>query len=329
LSDWNSEKGDQFYIHGRDEYSSNQVIELLDKDTTAKALIFYGREHLTTFKTRKLQTSQEQGYFMAYYLAEYYNYKGGFYLLDQLSILNPWISNIYRNSTKNYAIENAIFDRIAIPKELYPSAMDASLILFDKEVKPRQISQIWSKNIIDCILNNINKFGNLKNDFQRGIINSWLFYLMTISGSKIEDINFNDSAAVNNVIVKFKEWGTSYNKNLADEIINQSIIQNKIQLLDTSQYPMSSRYEIDLLNMLGSKIWQTSSASSHIRAELYNKFIQQYSQPIIIENLINLLWVATSEEKIRAIEYLKEETGLNYEAAKEWTEWWRGSDYCN
>jgi hypothetical protein len=151
---------------------------------------------------------------------------------------------------------------------------------------------------------------------------------MTISGSKVEDINFNDSAAVNNVIVKFKEWGTSYNKNLADEIINQSIIQYKIQFLDTSHYPLSNMYEFGLSNILGSKVWHSGGASSHIKAELYNKFIQEYSQPIIIESLINLLWVATPEERARAIEYLKKETGLNYEAAKEWTEWWRNSDYC-
>jgi hypothetical protein len=109
LADWNYEKGDQFYLHGRDEYSSNQIIELLDKDTTAKALIFYGRQHLTTIKVQKLQGMQEQGYFIAHYLAEHFNHKGGLYLIDQISpVLNPWVNNVYKNTTKEYAIENSI-----------------------------------------------------------------------------------------------------------------------------------------------------------------------------------------------------------------------------
>lgn len=99
LNDWSTEKREQFFIKERDEYSSNQIINLLEKDSTANALIFYGGSHLITFKTRKSQTSQEQGYFLGYYLSQHFENKGGYYSIDQVSAtLNMQLNKSYKFS---------------------------------------------------------------------------------------------------------------------------------------------------------------------------------------------------------------------------------------
>ncbi len=38
---------------------------------------------------------------------------------------------------------------------------------------------------------------------------------------------------------------------------------------------------------------------------------------------MNLLWIATDEERAKALAVLKQETNLDYTTAKEWTVWFR------
>jgi hypothetical protein len=47
---------------------------------------------------------------------------------------------------------------------------------------------------------------------------------------------------------------------------------------------------------------------------------------LMTEDFINLLWIRNGEEKIKALRYLKNTYSLNYETAKEWTEWRRNSE---
>lgn len=60
ISNWTTEKRDQYFLKERDEYSSRQVIDLLEKDPDAKALIFYGGSHLSTMK-EKTRLQQRTG----------------------------------------------------------------------------------------------------------------------------------------------------------------------------------------------------------------------------------------------------------------------------
>ena len=330
LNDWTIEKRDKYFINERDEYSSNQIISQLEKDTAYKAIIFYGGAHLANVKTQKLQNHQEQGYFIGYYLLQHFKNRGGFYSIDQVSSTqNAWLNECYKCLEHNYVIDNLNFDGCAIPGDMQPQFTDASIILFDKNINQPHISQIWSKNLIDCFFNNVDKFTNLKSEFNRGILASWIYYMNNISGNEFENINYADSVAVAKAIFKWKNWRDNFETNISEEIINQDIIKNKIKLFENSEYPIASRYEYDLINMLNVKVWYDQGASPNIKAKRYYQYIQNYSKPLIAENLINLLWVGTEEEKTKAIEYLKNTFSLDFNSAKEWMEWWRSSEYCN
>ena len=331
LNNWSTEKRDNFFLHERDEYSSGQIINLLDKDSTAKALLFCGGGHLVTVKTQKLQGNKEQGYFIGHYLYEHYKDNGGYYSIDQLSAFQSyWLNNSYKCTDKNYVIENSIFDGHAIPNNIQPQRANASIILFDKSINQSHISKIWSDNLVDCFLNNVNNFIGLSSEFDRGIIYAWIHYLSIISGNELDNVNFNDSLSIAKEINKWKEWRVNKNTNVTEEIINQNIIKNRIRLFEKSKYPAAGTDEYILGNvLLNVKVWYDTGASPRVRTKGYYEYIQKYSKPIIAENLINLLWVGTNEERETALNYLKKTFTSDLNTAKEWTEWWRNSEYCN
>ncbi|MDR3625230.1 MAG: hypothetical protein P4L45_00270, partial [Ignavibacteriaceae bacterium] len=330
LNDWSAEKRDKYFISERDEYSSAKIINLLENDSSAKAIVFYGGAHLITIKTQKLPNNKDQGFYLGYYLSKYFKDKGGCYSIDQVSIWNNYLLNdMYKFTNKNYAIENSIFNGAAIPKDVQPQSTDASLVLFDKNIRQPHISQILSENLVNCYLDKTSNYKNLKSEFNRAINAGWLDYLSIISGSEFENINNNDSVSVNKAIDKWINWRANNRINFADEIINLSIIKKCINRFENLEYPEAGFYENTLYyRLLDTKIWFSQGATPKLRAKGYNEYIQNYSKPIIYENLINLLWVGTKEEKHKAISYLKSSLSLNLNTAKEWTEWWRNSDYC-
>lgn len=329
LNDWSSLKRDDFFLHERDEYSSTKILNQLEKDSTYQALIFYGGAHLNPHKTQKLPNNSETGYFIGHYLLKHFKDNGGFYSIDQLSSdSNTWLDDCFKCSQFNYVIENSIFDGYSIKNNMRPQFTDASIILFDKYIRQPHISQIWSNNLIDCFFNNVNKFTNISSEFNKGIISSWLFYLVNISGSEFEILDYNDSIKIANVIFKWKNWRYNLNINFAEAIVNQDIIKNRIKLFENSDYPIAGQYEFMLSSLLNTKVWYGSGAAPRVRAEKYYEYLQKYSKPLIAENLINLLWVGTEVEKSKAIEYLKNTFALDFNSAKEWMEWWRNSEYC-
>ena len=330
LNDWSTVKRDNYFLNERDEYSSSQIINQLEKDSTYRALIFYGGAHLKPYKTQKLPNNRETGYFIGHYLLKHFKDNGGFYSIDQISTdSKAWLDQCYNCSQFNYVIENSIFDGYAIKKDMRPQFTDASIILFDKNIRQPHISQIWSNNLIDCFLNNVNKFTDLSSEFNRGIISSWFYYLSTISSSEFKILNYNDSITIANEIFKWKNWRYNLSINFAEAIINQDIIKNRIKLFENSDYPIAGQYEYMLSNLLNTKVWYKGGAVPDTRTKEYSQYLKNYSKPIVTENLINLLWIGTRKEKEKAIEYLKNTYSLDYSSAKEWMEWWRNSEYCN
>lgn len=329
ISNWTTEKRDMYFLKERDEYSSKQVIDLLEKETDAKALIFYGSAHFSILKEKKLDNSNEQGYYIAYYLNEHFKDKGGIYRIDQISVdKTPWLSSAYKITDKNYVIDNSVFEGAAIPNVFFVSNREASFFIFDRNIRMKHISQIPSETLVDCILNKADKFHNMNSDLHRGTLFSCLYYLTEVSGREMENVMIRDSATVINELAKWKKWRSEWKGNMADLIYNQELIKRRIEFLAASQPPISKRYEYDLSKMTMTSIWNRDELTPGAKAEYYKKCLSQYSKPMVIEDLINLLWVGTDSEKNKAIEYLKKETLQNFDIAGDWTNWWRNSEYC-
>ncbi|HTR98595.1 MAG TPA: hypothetical protein VML00_02525 [Bacteroidota bacterium] len=74
--------------------------------------------------------------------------------------------------------------------------------------------------------------------------------------------------------------------------------------------------------LTGFKVWFHSGASPQERADSLWACIVKYRKPLVVENLIHLLWIGSEAEKRSAVAVLREETGERYSTAGEWTEWW-------
>ncbi|MCU7494332.1 MAG: hypothetical protein HF314_04345 [Ignavibacteria bacterium] len=329
LSNWNTEKRDQYFLKERDEYSSKKVIDLLEKEPDARAVIFYGSGHFSIMKEKKLENSNEQGYYIAHYLNEHFKDEGGIYRVDQMSFDKlTWLSKAYRMLDKNYVIDNSVFEGVAVPNNFFVSSQDASFLIFDRNIRMKHISQIPSETLIDCILNKAGMFYNMNSDLHRGNLFTCLYYLSEVSGREMEVFMLKDSAAVMGELDKWKKWRSDWKANMADVIYNQELIKKRIDFLASSKPPVSQRYIYDLSQMTMASIWNKNELAPERKAEYYKKCLNQYSRPMIIEDLINLLWVATKAEKNKAVEYLKKETSQNFENEEDWTTWWRNSEYC-
>jgi hypothetical protein len=59
------------------------------------------------------------------------------------------------------------------------------------------------------------------------------------------------------------------------------------------------------------------------RVQTYRERMEADRRPILIDNLVNLLWIATDTERAKALEVLQKETGQNFVQAKDWMVWYR------
>lgn len=239
-----------------------------------------------------------------------------------------WLNSAYKISDRNYVIENSVFEGTAVPNTFFASAQEASFLIFDRNIRMKHISQIPSGTLVDCVLNKAGKFNNMNSDIQRGNLFSCLQYLSEVSGREMENIAPKDSADVMNELEKWKKWRADWKGNMADVVYSQELIKKRIDLLAASKPPVSQRYIFDLSKMTMAAIWNRNEMAPELRAEYYKQCLNQYSRPMIIEDLINLLWVGTEAEKNRAVVYLKKETSLKFDNAEDWTNWWRNSEYC-
>ena len=85
---------------------------------------------------------------------------------------------------------------------------------------------------------------------------------------------------------------------------------------------LSTTYQRQLARILGFKVWFQNDASPQERADSIWSCILRYRKTIIIENLINLLWIGSPNEIQDTLVVLENETGQLFKTAKEWTSWW-------
>ncbi|MCI0695089.1 hypothetical protein L0337_24145 [candidate division KSB1 bacterium] len=327
LDQWSFEKRDHFFIYERDEYSSAKIIDLLDKEPDAKALIFYGAVHLNTVQTRKQAGNQQgMGYFIGYYLTEHFRDKGGVYIFDRVLLMPGagWLDEAYQKPGISYAIDNSIFDGIAIPVKMQPQPADGSIFHFAKVTEPKHIGSVWTENFVERIFRDIDRYKDVENDYHKMILGSRFHYLSIIAGKEPEQLDYNNAAVVEEAIRIWKRWHESAKLDIVRDIESLTFWKRIIDWIGASQDPQAVRYEMLLGNMLGYKVWFHAGAPPQQRAESYWRYLNQYRKPIVIENLIPLLWVGSDAEKQKVRTILERESSRKFKTAKEWLSWWHG-----
>ncbi len=93
--------------------------------------------------------------------------------------------------------------------------------------------------------------------------------------------------------------------------------------MEKSDGRFTNWYENLIASSAGIDPWYDTTSSPQERAEAYREYLFENKKNIITENLIQMLWLATDAEKLKALDILKSETGQEFTAPGEWLDWWR------
>lgn len=324
-SDWTPVKRDSLFVYGRDEHSSSKIKDLLEKAPDAKALIYYGGAHLQAEKVRKLEGKpQSMGYFLGHYLKRDFASNGGVYACEQIDAeaiptrLDRAISEI----GKTFAIDGSVFRGVAVGQSAYIPWEDGAIFYFAPPRNTRHLSMLYSETLVDYVLKNIDSYRNVSEEFNREVLGSWLYYLSNVAVVPSHGFDYRDSAAVDSAIEAWKQWRRSINLDMVGDIASLEYFKRHIDLIRNTTDPESMQYERGLASLVGFRVWFPMGTSPQVRADSLWSYILKYRSSIVVENLVDLLWVASKPEKEKAISVLTKETGMNFKTVEEWTTWW-------
>ena len=320
---WTVEKRETYFAFERDEYSSANVIKLLEDQSDSHALIFYGSQHL--FLGQQPKPSEKpigKGYYLAHYLRKRFQKQGGVYICDQVSIpQTTWLDNAFKRIDHSFAIDDSCWQDIPITLHRSFPHFGGAIFLPTSPEPSWHLSRFLSENMIDLILLNIDQCKNSKNQFQRGNLQGWLSYLSTFTQKDYLSINPDDSLAVETAIKEIKQWRQSTKIDVVAEIANLSIWKRLVDRIRNNPDPKSTWYQMLLGDYIGFIVWYQNGASPQVRADAAWKYIERYKKFITIDNLISVLWIGTTKEKEKALVILKQESGQNFQTPKEWAYW--------
>ena len=321
--DWSNEKKDRFFFTERDEYSSSQIIRLLDSQPEAKALLFYGGAHYLLGEQQKQgEKSVGRGYYLAHYLTEHFRDHGGVYAFDQVPLpIAQQLDDAFRKIRKSFAVDNSSWTEVPISVNSSLPLFDGAIFLDTKSVQARHISRIFTANLVDVILRKIGEYCNTSNEFSRYYLSIWFRYLSNFTDKDYSQVNPSDSLAVGTAISQLKAWRESTRLDVVHDIETLAIWKRCVDRMRSSSDPQSTQYERLLGGYVGFKVWFQNGASPSTRADAAWKYINKYNQTITIDNLVALLWIGTDAEKEKALSILERESGQKFGTPKEWTRW--------
>lgn len=322
---WTTAKRDSFYVHGADEYVSSRIEELLQKSPDAKALVYYGQVHLYTEKMEKFEGKpQSMGYYLAHYLKKDFGTNGGVYTCEQIDVNALPRARLARGVVemgKTFAIDGSVFTGAAVGPNAYIPWLDGAIFYFTPPRNTRPLSMLYSERLVNYVLNNIESFRDMSEEYNRWVMMSWLYYLSSAAAVPFHVINYNDSTAVDSVITAWREWGRSTRIDVVGGITSLEYFKKYVDMIRNSDARQSMEYERHLASLVGFRDWFPMGTSPEVRADSMWTHIQRYRKSVIIENLVDLLWVASKSEKEKAMAVLAKETGVNFKSADEWISW--------
>lgn len=353
-------KKDDWFAFERDKQSSGNIIHELEKNKDCKALVFIGSAHLTRTISDKSIFSEisaplpRYSYYMAHYLDEHFG-------RNQVNVFNPFFSigtksyGTIAEYEKSDSLYDYVFQNGPNPINPFPA-----LYFISSKQTLKILSELHNK-YFEYGLNRDSVYGPLdlmlESAFRTAIRKSYLFEerpdikgrfdSLNIYYTKIKDHkeifnvinNVKEEAIVNfdavNNIKEISKWIITPK---LDQLINKMKLPNYPNLKSIIyNLPCDTTDEVYCSNVFLSedliqipRLRSSGQFSENNFGENRYKLndfeigqIKKRTNDIILYSLINLLWIATPEEKSEAINSLKEMTGLNYNSAKEWTNWWR------
>ncbi len=324
LSNWTTEKRDRFFLSERDEYSSRRIIDLLNAAPEAKALVFYGGVHLQRENVLKQAGSQKSmGHYLAHYLSESFSAQGGVYTCGQIDAAkSSWLDEAVVKVGTTFAVDHSIFTGVPIEGNSSFPPYDGSIYYFVPPRNARHITNVCSENLVDYILDHIDLYTDSTKEFYRGTLETWLYYLSTVAAVDWHPVDHGNAHAIDSTIKAWKEWRKSASLDVVEDLSTLGYFKRCVDHIRTINQKQSTWHQIQLEKLVGFKVWFGDGASPQLRADNIWTYINKYRKPIVVDNLIQLLWVGSKSENEKAVAILKKETGMDFNTAKQWSSWW-------
>jgi hypothetical protein len=318
-----------WFAKERDKLSSGNIITFLENNPDYKALVFYGTAHLLRGEREKRDPELRES-IKSYYLAQYLDNHFG---RNNISIFHTY--NYFKEKT-NY------INRIKTEKNFPDFYVYCEPIPYS----PFPLTFIKTRNIIKIFHELLKKHSedNDENDRNYGLSFSKNFLRYIMTSYLYLDPKYKE---------QFDSLYTIFNTNQDNQaglkkliLIGNNILNNfdafenvnKTDKWMILQDFMEDRYfSFQLHNIIKnfpSKYINSEPDSVVDLEEIFNentatikKSLDQdiiKLKPELVEYfMIKLLWIATTEEKQKALKYLKQSTHLYYNTAKEWNTYWR------
>jgi hypothetical protein len=325
LDNWSLAKRDSYFIYKRDEYSSDQILKLLSQHPDWKAFLYFGNAHIN--KKRALKTTDslsDSGYFLAHYLTDGLEDYGGLYVVGQSTISGlSQRAPIWGEPFYSYGADVEQINCPSVTEELRLARIDGLIALRAGWPQETMVSQVPSANLVRAIGSKLDKWTSSGNQFYRSNLNGAIAYLQTVSGSEIDTLAVRTQETFIASVPKWKQWCSQVRLDVVSDIEHGTVVDRLIGYMAQSSGRWTNWYENEIAGILGREPEFDTSSTSAERAAVYTEILQKEYRPIMIDHLVNLLWVGTPEECAKALVILKRETGQNLETAKEWMVWYR------
>jgi len=325
-ANWSRCKGADLFVHERDEDLSRRVLDLLSNHPDWKALMYYGSMHLNRSHTLKVADSlSDSGYFMAHYISDGLQSTGGLYVLYQLSLWHVGIDTmVWQAPHSSYAADIAAINCPTITAHPWLKGQDGFILWNQWRPVDHPVVFVLSENVVRAALRGFDTWTNVENDFYCQNLKFSYLYLSMICGIDVDTtIDFKHSDVISATNKKWKDWYASAKLDVVSDIENGAVFDRLLDQVGRSNGVWARRYAYMLAGMLCEEPERDTTLTPDSLFALYKDKPVYDKRPIMIDHLVNLLWVGTPEECEKARVILKRETGQNLATAKEWMVWYR------
>lgn len=328
LSNWSSAKREQFFVHERDEYSSQRLAAHLEQHPESKALVFYGEAHLERARLAKgIESEPAEGYFLAHYLTQTFGDNGGVYVLGQIQVGlgGGSFADLFAAPRMSYGLDNTVFPYEYHANDSGITAKDGWLVLFEQYAPSMPVYQIYSERLLRLVVHNLSEIADTANEFNRyywGAVGAYLEMIPDSSSAKPYRLN---SPRPDETIKAWQQWADTTDVGYVASIVSLDLWNRMVDRLSEAD-PSEVPYYIQRLNYsLGAQNaleWGENIPPPQDVAEQYREHLRIWRKEIVVERLVHMLWACTDEEREDAVAVLKKETGQEFKTAKEWMVWW-------
>ena len=314
--------GFNWFVHVRDTISSNGIRKALTEHPGYKGVVFYGGGHLQRGKRNKADDGgRAYGIDSAY---DYYlvHFLDGYFGRDSVAVFYSYskpgadeagiVENAHSGEIPDYNVACTLVPPAPSPFELIPS---------------RTVLAAFRELVRDC-----EKEGNEHGRMLGRVIATRLYLLLKRS-------NLNDGKATRPLLdsIHAHRRDTSSAASATRDVLFDSLIAkyDGISSIDSLQNWLTKPAVDSLLynemvslaiqNIPGADIVYNFRNPIHLPLDTTMQgFVRAHNRDLVEYFLVNLLWIGTPDEQTRALAHLTRVTGLSYQTAEEWSEWWRG-----